>query len=157
MAEFNGIVSGEGRRYAVLASRFNNSITSKLADGAMDALVRHGCASEDIDVIWVPGAWELPFAARRLAATERYNALIVVGAVIRGGTPHFEYVCEAATLGLTEVSVRSGVPVGFGVLTCDTMAQALARAGGDAGNKGHDATDAALDAALQMRGAHGGP
>ena len=86
MAEFNGVPDGTGRRYAVLASRFNNHITTALADGAMDALVRHGCAAEDIDVVWVPGAWELPFAARRLAATERYNALVVVGAVIRGET-----------------------------------------------------------------------
>ena len=106
MAEFNGIVTGEGRRFAVLASRFNHHITEKLAEGAMDALVRHGAAAEDVDVVWVPGAWELPFAARRLAATERYNALVVVGAVVRGDTPHFDYVAGEASRGLADASTR---------------------------------------------------
>jgi 6,7-dimethyl-8-ribityllumazine synthase len=145
MAEFNGVPDGTGRRYAVLASRFNNTITSALADGAMDALVRHGCASEDIDVIWVPGAWELPFAARRLAATERYNAIVVVGAVIRGDTPHFDFVAGEASRGLNAASADFDVPVGFGLLTCDTMEQAEARAGGEHGNKGWDAAIAALE------------
>jgi 6,7-dimethyl-8-ribityllumazine synthase len=145
MAEFNGVPNGEGRRYAVLASRFNNNITTALADGAMDALVRHGCASEDIDVVWVPGAWELPFAARRLAATERYNALVVVGAVIRGGTPHFDYICTEASRGLHDASSEYDIPIGFGLLTCDTMEQAEARAGGEHGNKGWDAAIAALE------------
>ncbi len=145
MAEFNGIVNGEGRRYAVLASRFNNSITSKLADGAMDALVRHGAASEDVDLVWVPGAWELPFAARRLAQTERYNAIVVVGAVIRGDTPHFDYICAEASRGLADASSEYEIPIGFGLLTTDTMEQAEARAGGEHGNKGWDAAVAALE------------
>ncbi len=145
MAEFNGVPNGEGRRYAVLASRFNNSITSKLADGAMDALIRHGAASEDVDLVWVPGAWELPFAARRLAATERYNAIVVVGAVIRGDTPHFDFVAGEASRGLADASSEYEIPIGFGLLTTDNMEQAEARAGGEFGNKGWDAAIAALE------------
>jgi 6,7-dimethyl-8-ribityllumazine synthase len=145
MAEFNGVPDGTNRRYAVIVSRFNNSITSKLADGAQDALIRHGVASEDIDLVWVPGAWELPFGARRLAATERYNAIIALGAVIRGGTPHFDYVCAEASRGLHDASTEYDIPIGFGLLTCDDMAQAEARAGGEHGNKGWDAAIAALE------------
>ena len=145
MAEFNGIVNGEGRRFAVLASRFNHHVTEKLAEGAMDALVRHGAASEDVDLVWVPGAWELPFAARRLAATERYNALVVVGAVVRGDTPHFDYVAGEASRGLAQASVEFDTPIGFGLLTCDNQEQAEARAGGAHGNKGWDAALAALE------------
>ena len=145
MAEFNGVPNGQGRRYAVLASRFNNSITSKLADGAMDALIRHGAASDDVDLVWVPGAWELPFAARRLAQTERYNAIVVVGAVIRGDTPHFDFVAGEASRGLADASSEYEIPIGFGLLTTDNMAQAEARAGGEFGNKGWDAAIAALE------------
>ena len=145
MAEFNGVPNGEGRRYAVLASRFNNTITTKLADGAMEALVRHGASSEDVDLIWVPGAWELPFAVRRLAQTERYNAIVVVGAVIRGDTPHFDYICAEASRGLADASAEYEIPIGFGLLTTDNMEQAEARAGGEHGNKGWDAAVAALE------------
>ena len=145
MAEFNGVPNGEGRRYAVLASRFNNHITSKLVDGAMDALVRHGAASDDVDLVWVPGAWELPFAARRLAATERYNAIVVVGAVIRGDTPHFDFLAAEASRGLADASSEYEIPIGFGLLTTDDMEQAEARAGGEHGNKGWDAAIAALE------------
>jgi 6,7-dimethyl-8-ribityllumazine synthase len=145
MAEFNGVPNGEGRRYAVLVSRFNNHITSRLADGAMDALVRHGVSADDVDLVWVPGAWELPFGARRLAATERYNALVVCGAVIRGDTPHFDYICAEASRGLADTMTEYEVPIGFGLLTCDTMEQAEARAGGEHGNKGWDAAIAALE------------
>ena len=145
MAEFTGNPDGEGRRFAVIVSRFNEHITRKLADGAMDALVRHGCAVEDVDVVWVPGAWELPFAARRLAGTERYNALVVLGAVIRGDTPHFDYVAGEASRGLADASGEFDIPIGFGLLTCDDMAQAEARAGGEHGNKGWDAAVAVLE------------
>ena len=145
MAEFNGVPNGAGRRYAVLVSRFNDHVTSKLADGAMDALIRHGCAAEDVDLVTVPGAWELPFAARRLAATERYNALIVLGAVIRGETPHFDFISAEASRGLLDASSDYDIPIGFGLLTCDTIEQAEARAGGDHGNKGWDAAIAALE------------
>ena len=145
MAEFNGVPNGQGRRYAVLASRFNNHITSRLVDGAMDALVRHGASSDNVDLVWVPGAWELPFAARRLAATERYNALVVVGAIIRGDTPHFDFISTEASRGLADASTEYEIPIGFGLLTTDNMEQAEARAGGEHGNKGWDAAIAALE------------
>ena len=147
MAEFSGSPSGHGRRFAVVASRFNETVTQKLVDGALDALVRHGAAVDDVDLVWVPGAWELPAAARRLLATERYDALIAVGAVIRGDTPHFDYVAGEASRGLSDASAAFETPIGFGVLTCDDMAQAEARAGGEHGNKGWDAALAALEMA----------
>ena len=147
MAEFAGKPTGAGRRVAVLASRFNESVTQPLVDGALDALTRHGVAFDDIDVVWVPGAWELPAAARVLLASERYDALVALGAVIRGETPHFDYVAGESARGLADASAESGVPVGFGLLTTDTIEQARARAGGDHGNKGWDAAVAALEMA----------
>ena len=147
MAEFSGTPSGQGRRFAVVASRFNHDITERLVDGALDALVRHGAAAENVDVVWVPGAWELPGAVRRLLTTERYDALVAVGAVIRGDTPHFDYIAGEASRGLSTASAEFDVPIGFGVLTCDTTAQAEARAGGEHGNKGWDAALAALEMA----------
>ena len=147
MPEFSGTPSGAGRRFAVVASRFNESITRPLADGAVDALVRHGAALEDVDLVWVPGAWELPSAARFLLAMERYHAVVAVGAVIRGDTPHFDYVAGEASRGLADAAAEFETPIGFGLLTCDTMAQAEARAGGEHGNKGWDAAMAALEMA----------
>ena len=147
MAEFTGMPDGHGRRFAVVASRFNESVTQRLVDGALDALVRHGVASDDVDLVWVPGAWELPAAARRLLASERYHAVVAIGAVIRGDTPHFEYVAGEASRGLAVASSDFDVPIGFGLLTCDDMAQAEARAGGEHGNKGWDAALAALEMA----------
>jgi 6,7-dimethyl-8-ribityllumazine synthase len=147
MAEFSGSPSGHGRRFAVVASRFNESVTQKLVDGALDALVRHGTAADDVDVVWVPGAWELPSAVRRLLATERYDALVALGAVVRGDTPHFDYVAGEASRGLADAGAAFETPIGFGLLTCDTMAQAEARAGGEHGNKGWDAALAALEMA----------
>ena len=137
--------SGTDRRFAVVASRFNEPITAKLLDGAIDALTRHGAAREAIDVVWVPGAFELPLAVRRLLATDRYDALVAVGAVIRGETPHFDYVAAEASRGLAQASAEFDCPVGFGLLTCDTYEQAEARAGGSHGNKGWDAALAALE------------
>lgn len=145
MAEFAGTPSGAHRRFAVVASRFNQSIVEKLVDGALDALVRHGASVDDIDVVWVPGAWELPLAAQRLLTTERYDALVALGAVIRGDTPHFDYVAGESSRGLARVSAEFDTPVGFGVLTCDDDEQANARAGGAHGNKGWDAALAALE------------
>jgi len=145
MAEFSGSPTGEHRRYAVVASRFNQEIVERLVDGALDAFVRHGTAADDVDVVWVPGAWELPIAARRLLASERYHALVAVGAVVRGGTPHFEYVAGEASRGLALASTDFDTPIGFGLLTCDTMQQAEERAGGAHGNKGWDAALAALE------------
>ena len=147
MAEFSGEPSGAGRRFAVVASRFNEHITQKLADGAVDALTRHGVGFDDVDLVWVPGAWELPAATRRLLASDRYDAIVVVGAVVRGDTPHFDYVAGEASRGLASASADFEVPIAFGVLTCDTIAQAEARAGGEHGNKGWDAALAALEMA----------
>src|SRR5207253_8128461 len=138
---------GAGRRFAVIASRFNEEIVKKLVTGALDALTQHGASSEDIDLVWVPGAYELPAVARRLLAMERYDALVAVGAVIRGDTPHFDYVAGEASRGLADASTSFETPIGFGVLTCDTMAQAEARSGGEHGNKGWDAALAALEMA----------
>jgi 6,7-dimethyl-8-ribityllumazine synthase len=147
MAEFTGSLAGAGRRVAVVASRFNIEVTRNLLDGALAALVRHGVAVDDIDVAWVPGAWELPAAARRMLASDRYTLLVAVGAVIRGETPHFDYVAGEAARGLGEIGAQFDVPVGFGVLTCDTDEQAEARSGGAHGNKGWDAALAALEMA----------
>ena len=145
MAEFIGQPAGHGRRFAVVASRFNETITQRLAEGAIDALTRHGAAFEDIDLVWVPGAWELPAAARRLLASDRYVGLVAVGAVIRGDTPHFDYVAGEASRGLADASAEFDRPIGFGLLTCDTIEQAESRAGGEHGNKGWDAAMAALE------------
>ncbi|MEO7368660.1 MAG: 6,7-dimethyl-8-ribityllumazine synthase [Gemmatimonadaceae bacterium] len=150
MAEISGSPVGQGRRVAVVASRFNETITRALVDGALDALVRHEVAFDDIDIIWVPGAWELPLAARHAMASDRYEAVVALGAVIRGDTPHFDYVAGEASRGLADASRDSEIPLGFGLLTCDTMAQALARCGGEHGNKGWDAALAALEMADLM-------
>ena len=145
MAEFSGTPTGAGRRFAVVASRFNQHVVERLVDGALDALVRHGASADDVDVVWVPGAWELPLAARRLLVTERYDALVAVGAVIRGDTPHFDFVAGEASRGLASASADFDTPIGFGLLTCDNDEQAQARAGGAHGNKGWDAALAALE------------
>ena len=147
MAELQGTVSGDGRRIAVVASRFNEDITAKLLEGAVECLVRHGVHLQDVDVVWVPGAWELPAAADRLLASDRYDALVAVGAVIRGETPHFEFVAGEAARGLAALQREYAVPIGFGVLTTEDDAQAEARAGGAHGNKGWDAALAALEMA----------
>jgi len=151
MAELSGTPRGEGRRVAVVASRFNESITRALVEGALDALVRHGTSFDDIDVLWVPGAWELPFAVRAAMATEHYDAIVALGAVIRGDTPHFDYVAGEASRGLANAAVEGEIPVGFGLLTCDNLEQAEARAGGVHGNKGWDAAVAALEMADLMQ------
>jgi 6,7-dimethyl-8-ribityllumazine synthase len=147
MAEFSGAPRGEGRRIAIAVSRFNEAVTQKLLDGAIDALTRHGVAFDDVDVIWVPGAWELPIAARRLLASDRFDALVALGAVIRGETPHFDFVAGQAAHGLQQAAAEYETPLGFGLLTCETMEQALDRAGGSHGNKGWDAALAALEMA----------
>ncbi len=145
MAEFMGNPRGAGRRIVVVAARFNESVTMPLAEGAVGTLVEKGVLFDDIDVLWVPGAWELPIAARRALGTERYDACVAVGAVIRGETPHFDFVAGEAARGLMDVSRDFDVPVTLGLLTTDTLAQAEARAGGAHGNKGKDAALAALE------------
>src|SRR3954452_24575328 len=139
MPEFAGLPSGTGRRMAVIASRFNEPIVKKLVDGALEALVKSGVAFDDIDVIWVPGAWELPIAARWLVSTERYDGIVAVGAVIRGETAHFDYIADEASRGLAAISAEFETPVGFGDLSCDADEQPEARAGGARGRKGWDA------------------
>ncbi len=147
MPEFIGEPTGAGRRVVVVAARFNTLVTEKLVEGAVDCCVRHGTAFEDIDIVWVPGAWELPAALAKLLMTERYDAAIAIGAVVRGETPHFDFVAGEASRGLSALQGEFGVPVGFGLLTTDTMEQATARAGGAHGNKGWDAALAALEMA----------
>jgi 6,7-dimethyl-8-ribityllumazine synthase len=138
----------EGMRVAVLAARFNDDIVGRLVDGARAELVRHGC--EVTDTVWVPGAFEIPVVAARLVESD-YEAVVALACVIRGGTPHFEYVCSAVTTGCEAVARGAGRPVGFGVLTVDDHASALSRAGGDQGNKGAEAAQAAVEAALVLR------
>jgi len=145
MAEFSGTPHGNGRKVAVAVSRFNEEVTRKLVDGALDALTRHRVALDDIDVVWVPGAWALGVAVRRLLSMDRYDAIVALGAVIRGETPHFDYVAGECTRALQQASAEFETPVALGVLTCDTTEQALARAGGDHGNKGWDAAMAVLE------------
>lgn len=134
-----------GGRYALVVSRFNSFVVEPLLEGAIDTLVRHGVAAGDISVVRVPGAWELPLAARRLAEKGGYDAIIALGAVIRGGTAHFEYVAGEAAKGIASVQNASGVPVTFGVLTVDTIEQAIERAGTKAGNKGAEAALTAME------------
>jgi 6,7-dimethyl-8-ribityllumazine synthase len=138
---------GQGRRFAVVASRFNEPITTRLVDGALDALVRNGASAEDIDLVWVPGAWELPVVARRLASSDRYDGIVAVGAVIRGETAHFDFIAGEASRGLAQLAAEFDLPIGFGVLTCETDEQAEERAGGAHGNKGWDAAMAVLEMA----------
>lgn len=155
MPDFAGRARSRGR-VAVLVSRYNELVTTRLLDGARAALRDAGVAAEAVDVVWVPGAFELPVAAAVAAATGRYACLVALGAVIRGDTPHFDYVAGEAARGLGDVAVRHALPVGFGVLTVDTMQQATDRAGGAAGNKGYEAAEAALataDVIAQLRGA----
>jgi 6,7-dimethyl-8-ribityllumazine synthase len=145
MTTIAGTPDGTGRRVAVVAARFNEMVVSRLVEGALGALAKYGVPDEGADVVWVPGAFELPLVAERLAAAERYDAVVCVGAVIKGETRHFEYVAAEAARGIREAAARTGVPVVFGVLTTDTLEQAMDRAGGSHGNKGWDAAEAALE------------
>lgn len=154
MADYTFRLRAVGR-VAILASRYNELITTRLLEGALACCREAGIAREDVDVVWVPGAFELPVAAAAAAGTGRYACLVALGAVVRGDTPHFEYVAGEAARGLNQVAVSHALPVGFGVLTVDTLQQAVDRAGGSAGNKGHEAAAAALQAAdviSQVRG-----
>jgi 6,7-dimethyl-8-ribityllumazine synthase len=147
MPEFMAEPNGAGRRIAVVASRFNEDVVRKLVDGALETLVARGASLDDVDLLWVPGAWELPVTARYLLETQRYDAIVALGAVIRGETPHFDYVAGESARGLQQLALEFGVPVSFGVLTTEDDAQAEARAGGVHGNKGADAVLAALEMA----------
>jgi 6,7-dimethyl-8-ribityllumazine synthase len=149
--EFEGQLGGDGLRVAVVVSRFNELITGQLLEGARDGLRRHGVDNEGVDVVWVPGSLEIPVVARRLAESGRYDAIICLGAVIRGATTHFEYVAAGVAQGVARVALDSGVPAIFGVLTTDTVEQALERAGTKQGNKGWDAALAAIETANVIR------
>ena len=146
-----GELNGEGLRIAVVVSRFNEEVTSRMLAGARAALDEHGVAEDGIDVAWVPGALELPLAARKLAESRRYDAIVCLGAVIRGETPHFAYVAGAASRGIADVGRDTGVPAVFGVVTPNNLEQALERAGGNKGNKGYDAVLTAIEMANLLR------
>lgn len=146
-----GKLIGTGLNIAIVASRFNDLVTSKLIDGAKDTLMRHDVSASAIDIYWVPGAWELPLIAKEVALTGKYDAIIALGAVIRGDTPHFDYVAAESSKGLASVGLEHRVPVLFGVLTCDTLEQALIRAGSKAGNKGSDCALGAIEMANLLR------
>ena len=146
-----GDLSGKGLKFGIVAARFNDFITSRHLEGAIDGLQRHGVAENEIEVIKVPGAYEIPLAAKMLAQSKKYNAIICLGAVIRGATPHFEYVSAEVSKGAAMVSMETGLPVIFGVLTTDTIEQAVERAGTKSGNKGWDAALSAIEMANVMK------
>jgi 6,7-dimethyl-8-ribityllumazine synthase len=157
--ETRGALNGAGRRFGIVASRFNSRLTDLLVAGAVDCLRRHGVAPEGIHLASVPGAWEIPQALEELAVAGQVDGLVAVGIVIRGETPHFDYICSQASRGIAAVAERHRLPVGFGLLTCDSSEQAAERAGGKAGNKGWDAALAALEMAdlfARLRGRHSG-
>jgi len=145
MKTYEGQLTGQGLKVGIVAGRFNEFITSKLVTGAMDGLVRHGVNEADVDMAWVPGAFEIPLIAKKMVESRRYDAVLALGCVIRGATPHFDYVANEVSKGVATVSLASGVPVIFGVLTTDSIEQAIERAGTKAGNKGWDAAIAAIE------------
>ena len=143
--QFEGHLTAKGFRFGLIVGRFNEFISSKLLAGALDALKRHEAEDDHVEVYWVPGAFEVPLVAKKLAASGRFDAIICVGAVIRGGTPHFEYVASEVSKGIAHVSLETQVPVMFGIITSDTLEQAIERAGTKAGNKGWDAAMGAIE------------
>ena len=142
-----GYISGKGLKFGIIAARFNEFIVSKLVGGALDTLHRHETADGDIDVAWVPGAFEIPLAAKKMAESGKYNAVLCLGAVIRGSTTHYDYVCNEVSKGVAQVGLQTGVPTIFGVVTTENIEQAIERAGTKAGNKGADAAMAAMEMA----------
>jgi 6,7-dimethyl-8-ribityllumazine synthase len=146
-----GDLSGKGLKFGIVAARFNDFITSRLLEGALDALQRHGVGELDVEIVKVPGSYEIPLAAKMMAQTRKYSAVICLGAVIRGATPHFEYVSAEVSKGVAAVSLETGLPVIFGVLTTDTIEQAIERAGTKSGNKGWDAAISAIEMANVMK------
>lgn len=144
---YEGKLIGQGLKFALVVGRFNEFITSKLLGGALDALKRHGVEDSNVEVAWVPGAFEIPLVAQKLATSKKYDAVITLGAVIKGSTPHFDYVCAEVSKGVAKVNLDTGVPTIFGVLTTDTIEQAIERAGTKAGNKGWEAAATAIEMA----------
>ncbi|MCR8642347.1 6,7-dimethyl-8-ribityllumazine synthase [Paenibacillus sp. N1-5-1-14] len=144
---YEGHLVSQGLKYGIVVGRFNEFITSKLLGGALDALKRHGVQEDEISVAWVPGAFEIPLIAQKMAQSGKYDAVITLGTVIRGSTPHFDYVCSEVAKGVASINMQTGVPTIFGVLTTDSIEQAIERAGTKAGNKGWDAASAAIEMA----------
>ena len=144
---FEGVLLGKGLRFGVVASRFNEFITKRLLDGAEDALLRHGVSQEDIEIAWVPGSFEIPLIAKKLAQSNKYDAIICLGTIIRGGTPHFEYIASEVTKGIARISLDTEVPVAYGIITADTLEQAIERAGTKMGNEGFKAAVIAIEMA----------
>lgn len=145
MKEIHGQLLAEGRTFGIVVSRFNEFVTTKLLEGCLDCLKRHKADPEQIEVVWVPGTFEVPFVARKMAESQKYDAVICLGAVIRGATPHFEYIAAEVTKGIAQTGLQTGVPTVYGVITADTLEQALERAGTKAGNKGWDAALSAIE------------
>lgn len=144
---YEGHLVSEGLKFGVVVGRFNEFISSKLLGGALDAFKRHGAGEEDVEIAWVPGAFEIPLIAQKMAESGKYDAVITLGAVIRGSTPHFDYVCNEAAKGVAAIALKTGVPTIFGVLTVDSIEQAIERAGTKAGNKGYEAAASAIEMA----------
>lgn len=151
MKSIEGNLIATGRRFGIVVSRFNDFITGRLLEGALDTFRRHGANDEDIEVAWTPGAFEMPLVAKAMAEAGKYDAVVCLGAIIRGATPHFEYVASEAAKGIAQVGMSSGVPTIFGVITADTIDQTVERAGAKAGNKGVDAAKAAIEMANLMQ------
>ncbi|HYA12671.1 MAG TPA: 6,7-dimethyl-8-ribityllumazine synthase [Thermodesulfovibrionales bacterium] len=151
MKIIEGELQAKGLKFGIVVSRFNDFITNKLLDGALDVLLRHGAKEEDIDIIKVPGSFEIPMVARRLALKGTYNALICLGTIIRGATPHFEYIAAEVSKGIASASMETGLPIAFGIITSDTIEQAIERAGTKSGNKGWDAAVTAIEMAQLLK------
>jgi 6,7-dimethyl-8-ribityllumazine synthase len=148
---YEGMLLGKGLKFAIVVSRFNEFISKKLLEGAQDALTRHDVNSEGVEIAWVPGAYEIPLVAKKLAQTKKYDAIICLGAVIRGSTPHFDYVAAEVAKGIAAVNLETGIPVAFGVLTTDNIEQAVERAGTKEGNKGFEAAMGAMEMANLLK------
>ncbi|WP_286910570.1 6,7-dimethyl-8-ribityllumazine synthase [Clostridium sp. UBA1652] len=151
MINYEGNLVAEGLKFSIVVGRFNEFIVSKLLGGAIDGLKRHGVKEEDIEIAWVPGAFEIPLVAKKMVEKNKYDGVICLGAVIRGATPHFDYVCAETSKGIANVSLNSGIPVIFGVLTTDSIEQAIERAGTKAGNKGYDSAVSAIEMANLLK------
>lgn len=151
MKTIQGELAAEGLKFGIVVSRFNEFITAKLLDGAMDALIRHGAKEGDIDVVKVPGSFEIPMVAKKMALSGKYNSIICLGTVIRGATPHFEYISAEVSKGIASVSLETGIPIAFGVITADTIEQAVERAGTKSGNKGWDAALSSIEMAQVLK------
>ncbi|MEF9437794.1 MAG: 6,7-dimethyl-8-ribityllumazine synthase [Candidatus Mariimomonas ferrooxydans] len=151
MKKYEGELQAEGLRFAIIVSRFNDFITNKLLDGAIDALLRHGAADQNVDIIKVPGSFEIPLTAKKIAEKKSYDAVICLGTIIRGATPHFGYIASEVTKGIASASIETGVPIAFGVITADTIEQAIERAGTKSGNKGWDSALAAIEMAQLLK------